>query len=176
MNWQPQLHLWTGFKTIPMTTSFTETIRGREQIAEVCLPLFSDGVFSPEFFQHIIETNWDFPGGFLARIFLVHRNKLGFSRGGSHQDFPEVFSPQFFRGGFPRIRSPGKFVLQGHSCSRQDCFFSLFHRFFKKQPGDGKSWGMVQTTICHWVFDDFRFMIHTPCSSFFLKKTPKTYL
>ena len=138
MNWQSQLHLWTGFKTIPMTTSFTETIRGREQIAEVCLPLFSDGVFSPEF-----------------------------------------FSPQFFRWGFPRIRSPGKFVLQGHSCSRQDCFFSIFFPlspFFPKKTWRREILGNGANDNFPWVFDDFRFMIHTPCSRFFLEKNKEKHI
>ena len=70
------------------------------------------------------------------------------------------------------IRAPGDSCSRGDSCSTQDWFLFRFCHFFQKnvETGNPGEWCAKQFS---WVFEDFRFMIHTPFSRFFLKKTQK---
>ena len=73
------------------------------------------------------------------------------------------------------------FVLQGNSFSRdirapdKIVFFPL-SPFFPKKTWRREILGNGANDNFPWVFDDFRFMIHTPCSRFFLEKNKKKHI
>ena len=72
------------------------------------------------------------------------------------------------------IRAPGDSCSRGDSCSTQDWFLFRFCHFFQKnvETGNPGEWCAKQFS---WVFEDFRFMIHTPFSRFFWKKHKSIY-